>query len=247
MKNFFWILRNYLKRNFLYPANYLVIGLPLVFIVAFQLIDNFINTLDTGGDVLGFGGLAMLIVLSFQFFGADLTTDYLHADLKGSTRLRLFVSGNDQRVFFFAVVISGWLFNTLMGIFLVAITSLVPLFDADWGNYIFVILAILFLSFLVQLVGVLIFNFTKDEKSGSKFSYIFGEIMMGIALFPAIFNLPAVVERIFNFLPIELGLQIAHATTFLNALPYFGILLAMNIVLAVVVFLVGRRRNNDSF
>ena len=243
MKNFFWILTHYLKRNFLLIANYLVIGLPLVFIFAFQFIADFLIANDLGGDA--FAGLAIVIVLGFQFFGADLTTNWLHHDLKGPTRLRLHVSGNDQRVFYLAVVIAGWLFNSAMGAVLIAITSLVPFLNADWGNYTLIMLAILFLSSLTQLVGVLIFYFTKDKKSGARVAYLFGEVMLGTTLLPAVFNLPDIVNSITNFLPVELGLQVTRATTIGSALPQLTILFGMNIVLAIIIFLLGRRRNND--
>ena len=244
MKNFFWILTHYLKRNFLDIPNYLLIGLPLVFIFAFQLITDFLTANDIDGS--GLSGLTIVIVLAFQFFGADLVSDWLHQDLKGSTRLRLYVSGNDQRVFYFAVVIAGWLFNILMGTILIAITSLVPFINANWGNYVLAFIVIIFLSFLTKLIGVLIFYFTKDNKSGARFSYLFGEAMIGIALFPAIFNLPDIVRTVTDFLPIGLGLRITETSTFGSTLPYFGILLAMNIVLAMTVLLIGRRKNNDS-
>ena len=244
MKNFFWILTHYLKRNFLNLANYLVIGLPLIFSFAFQLVANFLIANNLDGSA--FANLAIVIVLGFQFFGADLTTNWLHADLKGSTRLRLHASGNDQRVFYLAVVIAGWLFNTLMGAVLVAITSLIAFFNADWGNYILIMLAILLLSFLTQLVGVLIFYTTKDKKAGAKVAYLFGEAMIGIAIFPAMFNLSNTIKNITNYLPAELGVHITTATTFASARQQLAILFGMNILLATCIFLIGRRRNNDN-
>ena len=249
MKNFMWIFKHYFKRNFLHLANYLLIGLPLIFILAFSAMTNFLGGIEGVDEafIATIGGLTVAIVLGFQFFGADLVSGWLHDDLKGPTEARLRVSGIDERVVYLAVIVSGWLFSILTGGILIIITELVPFINASWGNYIFAVIAIALVALVIQLVGVLIFYFTKDGKTAGKVGYVFGEIMIGVALFPAMFNFPTVVERIFGFFPAELAMQAIDSNSFVNALPYFGILLAMIVVMGLVVIFVGRGKNNDRF
>jgi|GEM_PF-1851294 len=256
MKNFFWVFKHYFKRNFFALPNYLLIGLPLIFILAFGAFASFLGGVDGANDpemldafVTLFGGLTVLIVLGFQFFGADTASGWLHEDLKGPTGSRLRVSGVSERYFYLAVIVAGWLFNLLVGGILIVITELVPFINAYWGNYIFAMIAIALIAFVVQLIGVLIFYTSKDKKSAGKIGYVFGEIMIGVALLPAFgdaFNLPAVVERIFDFFPAGLGLNAVRSTSFVGALPYFGILLAIGAVMAGIVMVVGRRKGHDS-
>jgi len=239
MKNFFWILTHYLKKNFLDLANYLLIALPLFFVFIYESLDNAFGMLDAL--------FVAAIVLGMQFFAADTATGWLHKDLKGPTGSRLRVSGVSQHIFYLAVIIAGSLFHILLSGILVAITSLVPFFNADWGNYVFAMITITLIVFLIQLIGVLIFYFTKDEKAGSRISYLFGEVMIATAFVPVLsINLPNIIDTIFDFFPVGLGLRAISAGSLVNALPYFGILFGMNVALALVVLFVGRRKRNDS-
>ena len=252
MKNFMWIFKHYFKRNFFNLSNYLLIGLPLIFTAAFTLTANFVAGLETDGDatpfVTLFLGMTVPIGIGFTFFGADLTTGWLHEDLKGPTGSRLRASGIDERIFYLGVISASWLFNLVMAGVFVAITSLVPFFGTDWHNYIFVAIAVALVVMVVQLLGVLIFYFTKDKKTAGKVGYVFGEIMIGIAMLPMFvesFNLPTVVQRIFEFFPVGVAVNAIESTSFALALPYFGILLAMVGVMAVVVIIVGRSKGHD--
>ncbi|MCL2249666.1 MAG: hypothetical protein FWC13_10390 [Oscillospiraceae bacterium] len=242
MNTFLWIFRHYFKKNLLSPTNLLVIGLPLVFLTAFTLIDMFVYDV-AGGQYVIFSGIAIPLVLGFQFFGADLTADWLHGDLKTSTRQRLLVSPIDQRVFFTGIMTAGWLTNVLYGGVVVAVTALV--FDVAWGNFGVVLAVMLCISLITQLVGAIIFYFTKDEKSGNRLTYLFGEIMIGISLLPIvagnIFSPGGALEAIFDHLPVSLGTQVVEGN---NMALGFGVLILINAILAAVVLLVGRRRND---
>lgn len=245
MKNFFWIFTHYFKKNILTPLNLILIGLPLIFIFALELLSEFLY-LNINTEFAGLSSAIIAIKLGFQFFGADLTTDWLHHDLKGPTRSRLMVSGIDQRIFFLAVIIAGWVANIFYSSLLIAIVPL--LFDVVWGNYLFLTLALLFLSFMTQLCGVLIFICTKDEKSGSRMAYLFGEVMIITAILPQLVGMEGSIANILNYLPIQLGVQLSHSTSISEALPYVGILLCLNLILTGLVFFIGRSKAaNDRF
>jgi hypothetical protein len=230
---------HYFKRNILDLGNLLLIGLPLIFIFTFHLVGQFENAsvnLDTV-DTTVLDMLIVLIVLGFQFYGADNVTHSLHHDFKGSVRARLFVTGTDQRIFFLAVIVVNWLYSFVIGMLLVAITTL--FFHVDyWGNYSLVMLVILFLSLLAQLVGVLIFYFTKDKKSAASVVHLFGEVMQGTS-FIMFINLEGVIGNLSNQLPIQLGLKVIEANSIISLI----ILLGYCTVLSVMVFFIGRRRH----
>ena len=242
MSNFSWIYSHYFKKNILSPANLLVIGLPIVFLTTFTFLERFVHDI-AAGELALFAGIAIPLVLGFQFFGADLTTDWLHSDLKSSTRSRLLVSPIDQRVFFISVVAAGLTTNVLYGSVVVAFTALI--FGVDWGNYGLILAIMLCLTLITQLVGVIIFYFTKDKKSGNRMAYLFGEIMIGFAILPTIavnaFSPGGILYMIFDYLPIPLAMRIVDGS---NIISGFAILLSISAVLAAVVFIIGRRRDD---
>ena len=238
MKNFVWIFKHYFKRNVLVPSNLLLIGLPLVFLFAFDLVGQFLSS--AAHDTLNFTMLAIPMVLGFLFFGTDITGNWLHSDLKSSVGARLLVTGIDKRTFFFSVTVAGWFYLFAMGMLLVAIVSL--LFDGDWGNYVMVMIVIFLLALMVQLIGVLIFYFTKDKKSNARVSYLFGEVFICLSIVPYVFNLGELITSIFNHLPVGIGLQAIQADSITNALPNLGMLLGYILVLVMAVLTVGRRK-----
>jgi len=184
--------------------------------------------------------IAIPLILAFQFFSADVTAGWLHEDLKGPTGARLLVSGNDSRVFYISVITTSWLFSLLMGALLIPITSI--FFNIEWVNIPLSFLALAFLSLITQIVGVLIFYFTKDKKAAGKIGYLFGEIMIGIAIFPSAFSI-TFLENITKYFPVGLGEQLAHATNFADAILPTAILIGIIIVLSAIVLVVEKRKN----
>jgi len=243
MRNFTWIFMHYFKKNILCPANLLVIGLPLVFIFAFDMLDNYISDFLNIRTYLLYG-ITMPIVLGFQFFCADLTSDWLHHDMKGPTRSRLLVSPVAPWVFYMAVMAAGWLFSVLYGSIVVAVTAVA--FGVEWGNYGWVLVVMLALSFITQMVGVLIFRNTKTEKSGTRVSYVFGEVMLGITILPITIgnatDLSAPVVAIFNHSPVSVGMGIIAND---NRLYNLAVLFGMAAVMAVIAFIIGRRGETE--
>ena len=239
MKNFTWICQHYFKRNVLVPANLLLIGLPLVFLFAFTLIDQFL--LSQGAQsFISFDGVAIPMVLGFLFFGTDITGNRLHDDLKGSVGARLLVTGIDKRTFFLTVTVAGWIYLFVMGMLLVAIASL--LFDGVWGSYAMVMVVILLLALLTQLIGVIIFYFTKDKKSSARISYLFGEVFIGLSIFPYVINFGETITTILNHSPVGIGVQAIKADSFVGVLPNLGMLLGYILVMIMAVLTVGRRK-----
>lgn len=229
MKNFFWIFTHYFKRNLLGPANLLLIIIPLILIFAYDLQFQ-----------VPIREIATATVLGFLFFGADLTSDWLHRDLKGITRSRLLISGTDQRVFFLSIIASGVIFNIFYSTIVVIITSFI--LEVDWGNYVQLTVVLLFLSLITQLVGVLIFRFTKSEKAGSGISFTLGQVIFALAVLPIMIS-HDILETIASYLPAGLGLQIIGTNT--DVLLNFAMLSGWITILAVVVFFVGRHKDDS--
>ena len=241
MHNFLWIFRHYIKKNAQDPANLLVIALPLVFVFGFQLMENYlIDMFEIEVNFLY--GMAIPMVLGFQFFCADLTASGLHHDMKGPTRARLLVSPIAPRVFHLAVMAAGWLFSVFYGAIVVAVT--VFAFGIEWGNYAWVLVVLLALSAITQMAGVLLFRFTKGEKSGARMSYVFGEVMMGITLLPIMADnmtdLGATLSTILNYLPINAALNIIAND---NRLASIAALLVWVAIATAAALFIGKQEN----
>ncbi|MCL2364697.1 MAG: ABC transporter permease [Defluviitaleaceae bacterium] len=239
MRNFIWIFTHYVKKNFQDPANLLVIALPLVFIFAFQLLENYLfDFMEVESNFLY--GMAIPMVLGFQFFCADLTAGWLHYDMKSPTRARLLVSPIAPKVFYMAVMAAGWLFSVFYGAIVVAIT--VVAFNIEWGNYAYVLVVLLALSFITQMSGVLIFRYTKDEKSSARMSYVFGEIMMGVAILPVLAanmtDLARPIQTILNHLPVSAGINVIANY---NRLDSIAALLVWIAIFTAAAFIIGRQ------
>jgi len=76
-------------------------------------------------------------------------------------------------------------------------------------------------------------------------AYLFGEIMIGFAILPTIavnaFSPGGILYMIFDYLPIPLAMRIVDGS---NIISGFAILLSISAVLAAVVFIIGRRRDD---
>ena len=250
MKNFFWISRLYFKRQFFDLANYLMVGLPIIFLTVFYLTDRFLQTLQTSYELANnpLANVLTLItipmILCFQFFGTDAVASALHEDLKGPTGARLKVSGNDERVFYLAVVAAAWLFYLLTGAVVIAVAHFI--FSIYFASVPLTFLALALLALMAQIIGVMMFYFTKDSKTSGRFAYLFGEVMIGIALFPFVFvNMPEVIKNILNWFPVGIGLRLIETTNFAEAMLLVGVLLGMSVALSVAVFVIGRRKGYD--
>jgi hypothetical protein len=241
MRKFILISTHYFKKNILDPTSLLLLGLPLVFIFTFGLIESFLLSqgLEEAGIVLDLA-VTVQIVLAFQFFGASCTTDWLHSDMKGAVRARLLVTGINQRLFNISVIAAGWIFNVIYGMILVGITSV--FFDTYWGSYFIALIVIALISLLSQIAGALIFYMTKDEKTGSRVAYFFGEIMIGLAIIPFAFNVGDVVRNIGGYLPIGLGVETIEFYSISEVAINLGILLGYSFVLAIIVYYVSKRK-----
>ena len=234
MKDFTWVFRHYFKRSLLDVANLLNIGLPILFAFAFQLIINF-QTADGAEAFVELNGLLILMVLGFQFFGAGVTTGFLHNDLKGAVRSRLLASGVAAWVFSLGVVMASWVFNIAQGIVLILFTTFV--LDAHWEHPVLMLVALSLMALMAQMCGVLIFKHTKDKKAGSKMSYFFGEGMLMLAILPVFIDALAPVGP---YLPVGLGIRVVEE----GSLTAVAILAAQVAVVAMVALLTRKETSN---
>jgi len=250
MKNFFWISSMYFKRAFLAPANYLMIGLPIIFMTILYLIDRFMQAQFTYYELANIplanalNLMTIPMILAFQLFGVDGAAGELHSDLKGPTGARLKVSGIDERVFYLSVIASSWSFYSLTGAICIAVGHFV--FGIYFASIPLTFLALALLALMAQVISIIIFYFTKDEKASGRIGYLFGEIVMGITLLPALLtNAPKIVSDILSWFPVGVGERLVKATTFGEIMLPVGVLLGMIAVLSCAVFVIGRRKGYD--
>ena len=236
MNNFTWIFKHYFKRNVLDISTLLNIALPIIFAVALQLMVNFQLSGEGAYEAfIDLNPVFILLVLGFQFFGAGNTASLLHADLKGAVRARLLVSGVDEGVFSLAVVIASWVFNIIQGIAVIIFTTVV--LDANWGNYGVALAVLALVALMAQLVGVIIFKYTKDAKAASRMSYFFGEAMLAVSILPVFVDALAPVA---NYFPVLAGAYIIQTTS----LTHIAILLAQFTLVAAFAIFAKRGRTH---
>ena len=240
MKNFLWISKLYFRLSFLELANYLMIGLPVIFLTVLYLTNNFLNIQMAYYEIPYYqaGGIMSIVIpmiLCFQFFGSDGVAAALHEDLNGPVGARLKISGTDERVFYLAVIVANWLFFLLTGVVVLAIAHFV--FSIYFASIPLTFLALALLSLMAQVIGVLIFQFTKNKKASGKIGYLLGEIMMAIAIFPTVFfSNSEFLKNTVSYLPVGLGERLVAATNFVQIMFPVGILLGIIGIITIVVF-----------
>jgi len=171
MQAFGLIFTHYMKRNLRDWQNYLLIVLPLAFIV--------LNLLVAEWDVATLGGYnmvatvtSMMMMLGFQFFASGTLLHWLFTDFDGDVHWRLSMAPVRQTTFFMSVVVSNLVFAMLQGLLIVAVTALA--FDAYWGNGFVTAAVILLTALAVQFCAILIFNLTKKKSTGDGLTYVLG-------------------------------------------------------------------------
>jgi hypothetical protein len=254
MQNFFWIFKNYFKRATMDKANLLaLILLPFGLIAINVIIHNF-NAPDDA-DFLRYGynmmatNIATGFIVSFQFFGIDNLGTWLFQDFKSERKWRLTASPVPQKVFFLAGATAIWI-NTMLQSAVLAIASTV-IFNVYWGNLWVTVATFAIMSLMVQLIAILAFYTIKDMGSVTGLTYGISFLFMALSgwlMIPrSVFEGIPGVSWLVDYNPVTLAIDTIRNAGFMGdglsyAFQNLGILGAMVAVLAVSVFILGRRK-----
>ena len=250
------IFRHYFKRAIKHPINLLVyIGLPVALVVLNMLGAVGLFELQ-GGDLVANADrvavqatfLAVMFMVSFQFFSGELLLENIFSDLKeGSVRWRLAATPVPQRTFLSGAVVASWVFNLVQAMIILGVAAV--LFDVQWGNPFVLVSVVLLVSILSQLIAALITQLAPKRKTATVAINI---LCFGMMFLSGVLFIPLGDSAIATFLqqygtPLALGYRaILYAGPVFDdmgqALFNLSVLGGITLVMAALVFVLGRRR-----
>jgi hypothetical protein len=254
------IFKHYLKRSLTEPVGIgIVTGLPTALIVILSLV--MMGQVPEGMPYMWNGynvvatHIAIMFMISFQFFGGSVLLDYLHTDFRGDRRWRMFSMPVKTNDFVFASLGACFIYCLVQGGLVIGITAI--FLDVHWGNPLVLVVTLAACSMLSQLVWMLLFLiFPKKgtvEAAGQIITWAMmiasGWIGMSIDDGDVIVAGGAAFN---NFItrfgtPISLARNAITNSGFIgddmnNALISLGALYAVLIIIAAAVIIVGKKK-----
>ena len=241
----FWHLFRYslLRLSRSYLAMALLVLTPLGLISVIGLVSGQIGA--SGEGRTGMDWIAASFVIGFQTIGGSYTLHYFHEDLFRPFKWRMRSLPLRIDAYGYSLLLASTLFSAFQGLVLILFTDWV--YGANWGPLPWVMLVVLTVSFLSQLVCLLLVLTARRFKTAERLSEVYG---LGSMLLAGImFPLPN--TPFFDFLstygnPISLGMNaifaMAHETDKAPAYVFLGLLLAATAICAGAAALLGRKR-----
>ena len=265
MSKFIFILKHYLYRMTKDAIGLLIfLALPIMLIainiiIAEANIESYIHIID--GKNINSSAITISILLMFQFLSSSLVTDGLYKELRGPLRNRLLAAPASVNHYAFGNFLAAVIVSVLLG-FIICIVAVI-FFNAYFPNWLILFAILVISSVFAQLLGLLMFMIFSSQRVAEAIMLVFAFIMpAGRGTFIGDFNLTGHVHFFFHYLtPYAITLRILLYSGFTeleNIFEEFGYvnigndmrivttnylaLLAMIIVLAVIIIILGRRK-----
>jgi len=248
MNKFLMMFVHYFRRALVDP-----VGMLALIVLPIGLI--FINTsilpqmmAAVGEDIPMIGNIniaetavAVAMLVMFQLMGGSYLNDWIWEDFRSDRRWRLFSAPLSRNRLIFTSAAASYAFTLFQG--LVIATASTLLFDVSWGSrWWVVLLAVVLLSSISHLLYLLasLLLKTKRAAEGAVMALTFAQAIMAGIMFveiPALTRIPT---------PFVLGLRAINQAVIFDdmtrSLTNLGWLAVTAVALAVVAFIVGRRR-----
>jgi ABC-2 type transport system permease protein len=212
------------------------------------ILQNNVETVIINGYDIAMTNNAVIFMVMFQLFGGIYLNEWIYDDFKGANRWRLFAAPVTQSKIVFSAAIAGWLFTAVLGLSLVAVSTI--LFNAYWGNFLYWIPVLMLVAAISQFMWVIFSYFAKKKKTSQTIGFITIFTMQALAGFLIGFGERA--TEIMTKIPTPLnagfkavlysGLDSEIADTKL-AVQNMLILVAWLVVLIIAAVIIGRRRS----
>ncbi len=252
------IFKHYLFRSLKEPIGIAIItGLPTVLIIIISMaimtqIPDDASYIWNGYNMV-YSKVAVMFMVSFQFFGGNVLLDYIHADFRGDRRWRMFSMPVRTNDYVFGTLAACFLYCVIQGGIVIGISAI--FLDAYWGNP-WVLIATLFAcAGLAQLLYMLLFLLIPKKGTVEAVAQIIIWTMMFASGWIGTFNTDVSQgggTTLGNFFtnygtPISLARNAITNSGFIgnnmnNALLSLGILYAVLAILAVTVGLIGKKK-----
>jgi ABC-2 type transport system permease protein len=251
------IFKHYLFRSLKEPIGIAIVtGLPTVLIIIISMaimtqIPDDASYIRNGYNMV-YSQIAIMFMVSFQFFGGNVLLDYIHPDFRGDRRWRMFSMPVRTNDYVFGTLAACFLYCVIQGGIVIGISAI--FLNAYWGNP-WVLIATLFAcAGLAQLLYMLLFLLIPKKGTVEAVGQIIIWTMMIASGWIGTFNTEvwkgggsAHGNFFTNYgTPISLARNAITNSGFIgnnmnNALLSLGILYAVLAILAVIVGLIGKK------
>lgn len=252
------VFKHYLKRTLTEPVGIgIVTGLPtlLIFILTSVIMGQIpedVPYMWQGYNMVS-THIAIMFMVSFQFFGGNVLLDHIHADFRGDRRWRMFSMPVKTNDYVFGILMACFVFCIVQGALVIGISAV--FLDVYWGN-LWVLIATLFAcAGLAQLLYMLLFLLLPKKGTVEGlvqviiFAMMFASGWIGINMDGTAGSTGKAFNNFFTQYgtPISLARNAITNSGFLgndmnNAVLSVGILYVLLTVLAVTVALIGKHK-----
>lgn len=252
------VFKHYLKRTLTEPVGIgIVTGLPtlLIFILSSVMMGQIPENVPymwQGYNMVS-THIAILFMVSFQFFGGNVLLDHIHADFRGDRRWRMFSMPVKTNDYVFGTLAACFVFSFIQGALIIGISAV--FLDVYWGNPWILIATLFACAGLAQLLYMLLFLLfpKKGTVEGLAqviiFAMMFASGWIGIKMDGTADSTGTAFNNFFTQYgtPISLARNAITNSGFLgndmnNAILSVGILYVLLIALAVAVALIGKHK-----
>ena len=252
------IFRHYLRRSLTEPVGIgILTGLPTLLIIIQSMVmmgqmPDDVPYMWQGYNMVS-THIAIMFMVSFQFFGGNALLDYIHGDFRGDRRWRMFSMPVKTNDYVFGTLSACFLYGIVQGALLIGITAI--FLDVYWGSPWVLIATLVACAGISQLLYMLLFLLFPKKGTVEGIAQVLIWVMMFASGWIG-FNTDGPgsgTGTAFNNFITQYGTPISLARNAItnsgfvgdnmnNAVLCLGLLYALLAVLAAVVALVGKKK-----
>lgn len=256
------IFRHYLIRSLTEPVGIgILTGLPTLLIIILSMVMTGQMPDDVPYMWQGYNmvstHIAIMFMVSFQFFGGNALLDYIHADFRRDMRWRMFSMPVKTNDYVFGILSACFIYCIVQGALVISITAI--FLDVYWGSPWVLIAVLAACAGISQLLYMMLFLLFPKKSTVEGIAQVLVWVMMfasGWIGFNADDPGSGTGAAFNNFItqygtPISLARNAITNSGFIgdnmnNALLCLGLLYAFLCILAVVVALIGKKKGFSS-
>jgi len=215
--------------------------------------ENFIHIVD-GYNIFATNNFFFQVIF-FQFFGAQLLTDYLYLDFRSDMRWRLKSTPKSLNSYIMGAIVASFFVNMLNSAIILGVGYFV--FDAHVGNLLITAGTLALLAIFLTFVGILLFMLVPKKSTTTAIIMAFAFAQFIIVQFTGVFNNIDISQLgAWSFIPIGTGVAaisyltpviwveeaMTNAESMRMALTHMGILAGYAAVAGIAALIIGRKR-----
>ena len=192
--------------------------------------------------------IAIMFMVSFQFFGGNVLMDYIHQDFRGDRRWRMFSMPVKSNDYVFGIISACVVYCIVQGAVVIGVSAI--FLDAYWGNPLVLIAALIACAITSQLIWMLLFLiFPKKSTAEAAGQIVTWGMMIASGWLMGIIDADGSPQGFMARYgtPISLARNAIFNSGFMgegmsSALFSLGILYGFLLALAAVVFAIGKHK-----